>query len=358
MPTPDDRELAAIAAATAALSTLAEPAAVQRALAYMVVRHFPDPPFPGPALPALGAAAARILRRPGNRELPGIARVTPAGDFHLTVRDLKARSALDAAVRLAKVAIYAHELLTGEPLPSRRGLTPLLRAWGLYDGNTRTRLAKERGILRRGDSLSLDDQARHQAERLIEEMRSPRHRAAPRGGAAKWGPPPEEPGDASSEAPVVADTPGLSAGPAPAGAPAAHAIRPHADFENWDNFAHRCSVGMHAVDRQGTILWANQTELEYLGYRPDEYIGRSIEAFHLDQDVIHDILRRLIEGETVSAYPVRMRARDGSTRYALLNSNVYRRKGGEFGHTRCFTVAIDEATWKALKEEWDRRWAA
>jgi PAS domain S-box-containing protein len=135
-------------------------------------------------------------------------------------------------------------------------------------------------------------------------------------------------------------------------------VRPHADLENWDNFAHRCSVGMHAVDRQGTILWANQTELEYLGYRPDEYIGRSIEAFHLDEDVIHDILRRLIEGETVSAYPVRMRARDGSTRYGLLNSNVYRRKGGEFGHTRCFTVAIDEATWKALKEEWDRRWAA
>ena len=138
----------------------------------------------------------------------------------------------------------------------------------------------------------------------------------------------------------------------------AHGVRTHEYFENWDNFAHRCSVGMHAVDRQGTILWANQTELEYLGYRPDEYIGRSIEAFHLDQDVIHDILRRLIEGETVSAYPVRMRAKDGSARYMLLNSNVYRRKGGEFGHTRCFTVAIDEATWKALKEEWDRRWAA
>ncbi len=341
MPMPSDPELAAIAAATAALSTLSEPAAVQRALAYVVARHLPDPPFPGPGMPALGPAAARILRPPGHRELPGIARVTPAGDFRLTVRDLKARSALDAAVRLAKVAVYAHELLTGEPLSSRRGLTPLLRAWGLYDGNTRTRLAKERGILRRGDGLSLDDQARHQAERLIEEMRSPRHRVEPRGGAAKWGPPPEEPGDTSSEAPVVAGTPGL-----------------WADLENWDNFAHRCSVGMHAVDRQGTILWANRTELEYLGYRPDEYIGRSIEAFHLDQDVIHDILRRLIEGETVSAYPVRMRARDGSTRYALLNSNVYRRKGGEFGHTRCFTVAIDEATWRALKEEWDRRWAA
>lgn len=358
MPAPTDRELAAIAAATTALSTLTDPAAVHRALAYMAARHLPDPPFPGAALPALTAAAARIPRSPGARELPGIARVTPAGDFRLTVRDLKARSALDAAVRLAKVAIYAHELLTGEPLSSRRGLTPILRAWGLYDGNTRTRLAKERGILRSGDSLSLDDQARHQAERLIAEMRSPRHRVESRGGSAKWGPPPEEPDDAPSEETIASAGPLPPASPAPAPEPAAHPVRPHADLENWDNFAHRCSVGMHAVDRRGTILWANQTELEYLGYRPDEYIGRSIEAFHLDEDVIHDILRRLIEGETVSAYPVRMRARDGSTRYGLLNSNVYRRKGGEFGHTRCFTVAIDEATWKALKEEWDRRWAA
>ena len=131
MPAPTDRELAAIAAATTALSTLTDPAAVHRALAYMAARHLPDPPFPGAALPALTAAAARIPRSPGARELPGIARVTLAGDFRLTVRDLKARSALDAAVRLAKVAIYAHELLTGEPLSSRRGLTPILRAWGI-----------------------------------------------------------------------------------------------------------------------------------------------------------------------------------------------------------------------------------
>jgi PAS domain S-box-containing protein len=321
----------------------------------MVARHLPESPFPGASSPAL--ATVRTLKRQGGRELPGIARVTPAGEFRLLVRDLKARSALDAAVRLAKVAIYAHELLTGEPLSSRKSLTPILRAWRLYDGNTRARLAKERGIVRNGDSLSLDDQARHGAEQLVREMRSPLHRVEPRPGSTRWGPPPGEPGDGPPGDPAAPADSRVAAETSP-GEGVAHAVRTHQDFENWDNFAHRCSIGMHAVDRQGTILWANQTELEYLGYRPDEYIGRSIEAFHLDQEVIHDILRRLIEGETVSAYPVRMRAKDGSTRYMLLNSNVYRRKGGEFGHTRCFSVAIDEATWKALKEQWDKKWAA
>jgi hypothetical protein len=29
----------------------------------------------------------------------------------------------------------------------------------------------------------------------------------------------------------------------------------------------------------------------------------------------------------------------------MINSNVYHEKGGEFGHTRCFTTEIGEETW-------------
>jgi hypothetical protein len=71
--------------------------------------------------------------------------------------------------------------------------------------------------------------------------------------------------------------------------------------------------------------------------------------FHADQDVIQDILARLTRDEALNAYPARLRAKDGSTKYVMINSNVYREKGGEFGHTRCFTTEIGEAAWKALK---------
>jgi two-component system, OmpR family, sensor histidine kinase VicK len=78
----------------------------------------------------------------------------------------------------------------------------------------------------------------------------------------------------------------------------------------------------------------------------------------LDQDVVQDILGWLIRDETINVYPVRIRARDGSTKCVMLSSNVYRRKGGESGHTRCFSVGLDEATWNALKERWESKWAA
>ena len=71
-------------------------------------------------------------------------------------------------------------------------------------------------------------------------------------------------------------------------------------FENWDNFVNKCSVCLHAVDGKGTILWANNLELKAMGYEPDEYIGRFIGDFHVDQDVIQDILARLTRDETLN----------------------------------------------------------
>ena len=121
-------------------------------------------------------------------------------------------------------------------------------------------------------------------------------------------------------------------------------------FENWENYADKCSVCLHAVDEKGTILWANDTELKAMGYKPEEYIGRFIGDFHVDEPVVNDILGKLLRDETVNAYPARLRAKDGSTKYVMINSNVYRQKGGQFEHTRCFTTEIGEQAWKAMKE--------
>ncbi len=310
-----DSELAAIAASSAAISKLADAEARRRVLSYVLARYFPE--------------AALAQGRPlTERELPGVAYLTDAGQLRIAVRDLKARSRLDAAVRLASVAIYAHQRLAGRPLSSRKGLTPLLKEWRLYDGNTRAKLAKERGILRSGDDLSLDAQTSRNAERLIEEIRLPAQDVEPGRGTPNWGPELPEP---DHRPPAAGRTPTFE------------------HFENWDNFANKCSVCLHAVDAQGIILWANDMELACLGYSAEEYIGRYVGDFHIDQDVVQDILQRLIGNETVNAYPARMRAKDGSIRYVMLSSNVYRRKNGEFEHTRCFTTVIDEAAWTALR---------
>lgn len=50
----------------------------------------------------------------------------------------------------------------------------------------------------------------------------------------------------------------------------------------YQDFMEHGSVCLHIVDKQGVILWANNSELATLGYSQDEYIGRSIRDFHID----------------------------------------------------------------------------
>ncbi|MBI3650510.1 MAG: response regulator [Acidobacteria bacterium] len=107
------------------------------------------------------------------------------------------------------------------------------------------------------------------------------------------------------------------------------------------DFVENASVGMHWVGHDGTILWANQTELDLLGYTRDEYFGRPISEFHADQTVIEDILSRLGSKETLCNYEARLRCKDGSIKTVLINSNV-KWQGEEFIHTYCFTRDISE----------------
>ena len=99
--------------------------------------------------------------------------------------------------------------------------------------------------------------------------------------------------------------------------------------------------GLHWVGPDGTILWANQTELALLGYSAEEYVGRHIAEFHVDQPVIEDILTRLTRGETLNAYEARLRHKDGSVRHVQINSNVLWRDN-TFVHTRCFTRDVTD----------------
>lgn len=101
------------------------------------------------------------------------------------------------------------------------------------------------------------------------------------------------------------------------------------------------AMAMHWVGPDGTILWANEAELAMLGYRREEYVGRPITDFHVDEDVIADILRRLRAGETLSSTPARLRTKDGALRHVLIDSNAMF-VDGQFRHTRCFTRDITE----------------
>ena len=125
--------------------------------------------------------------------------------------------------------------------------------------------------------------------------------------------------------------------------------------ENLRDFIENASVGLHWVGSDGTILWANQTELDLLGYTRDEYIGHRLAEFHADPSIVEDLLARLTGGETLQEYEARLRCKNGSIRHVLLNANALF-ENGQFVHTRCFTRDITDRKQaeESLKEA-DRR---
>lgn len=107
------------------------------------------------------------------------------------------------------------------------------------------------------------------------------------------------------------------------------------------DLVYNAPVGLHCVDEEGIILWANKAELDLMGYDFKDYIGQSIASFHVDPAKISDILARLKRNETLRGYVAPMRRKDGTVRMVSISSNVFR-QDGKFIHTRCFTTDISE----------------
>ncbi|MEO8089440.1 MAG: PAS domain S-box protein [Gemmatimonadales bacterium] len=103
-----------------------------------------------------------------------------------------------------------------------------------------------------------------------------------------------------------------------------------------NDFFENAAMPMHWVGPDGTILRVNQAELDMLGHDRSEYLGKNIVDFHMDRDVIDDILRRLTAGEVLHDYPARLRAKKGSIIHVIIDSSGYFEEG-RFVHTRCFT---------------------
>ncbi len=107
------------------------------------------------------------------------------------------------------------------------------------------------------------------------------------------------------------------------------------------DFFEHASVGLRWEGPDGTILRVNQTELDLLGYRREEYLGHRISEFCVEADAADDILKRLHSGETLNNYEAQLRCKDGAVKDVIFNSNVLW-EHGKFVHSRCFTRDVTE----------------
>jgi len=107
------------------------------------------------------------------------------------------------------------------------------------------------------------------------------------------------------------------------------------------DFLEHAVIGMQWLAPDGSILWANQTGLEMLGYAAEQYVGRAMEEFVPHGAAVAEILRRVRACETIRGYELPMRREDGAIRWIRLDANPWVRNG-EVLHARCFMVDITE----------------
>lgn len=126
------------------------------------------------------------------------------------------------------------------------------------------------------------------------------------------------------------------------------------------DFFQNAPIALHWLSGEGIVLWANQRELDVLGYTAEEYIGQPIMKFCPDEEeLVLEIFKQLGGGNTIKDVPVRFRAKDGRIVDLLIDSNVKYDSYGNFAHTRCFIRddtkrKITEARAKLLLEETKR----
>ena len=110
-------------------------------------------------------------------------------------------------------------------------------------------------------------------------------------------------------------------------------------LEKVTDFVENATIPLHWVNDKGIITWANQAELDLLGYAAHEYVGQSIVQFHKDKKGIEDVLFRLKNNETIRNYAAQLITKDGKLKDVLIDSNSLF-QDGKFIHTRCFTKDV------------------
>ncbi len=104
-------------------------------------------------------------------------------------------------------------------------------------------------------------------------------------------------------------------------------------------FAENANVPLHCLDHTGTIVWANNAELNFLGFTSEEYIGQPIARLHAKQETISDIFKQLTQGKSLSHYRAQLIAKDGSIKDVAIYASAFQETDSLI-YTRCFTIDL------------------
>jgi PAS domain S-box-containing protein len=114
----------------------------------------------------------------------------------------------------------------------------------------------------------------------------------------------------------------------------------------------KAPCGYHSLDENGIFIHINQTELDWIGYKKEEVIGKMRladlqESFSKEQ-FLQDFKHNL-GGDGVKNLEMNLRRKDGSLLPVLINGTMIRDENGKFRHTR--TTLTDFSEQRKLLDE-------
>jgi len=160
-------------------------------------------------------------------------------------------------------------------------------------------------------------------------------------------------------------------------ASAAAALMAVGGFEVEEALFSTAPVGLHCVSSSGQILWANQTELNLLGFSKEEYIGQYVSSFvysdqqqhsahgnNLEQEgqvnlitaddktLYKEILKRITGGNPIHEIPVRFATRSGTVVHLLIDCDGKGviSPGATFFENRYFRCFTRDDTQRRIQE--------
>lgn len=111
--------------------------------------------------------------------------------------------------------------------------------------------------------------------------------------------------------------------------------------ESLQSFIENSPVGIHSVNEEGVIVFANKAELELLGYQKAEYVGQPLKNFYHNKDLLEKHFLKLKSKGFLKNQQAKMICKDGSLKEVMFSCNFYS-EGKKIIHSRCFTRDITE----------------
>jgi two-component system sensor kinase FixL len=110
---------------------------------------------------------------------------------------------------------------------------------------------------------------------------------------------------------------------------------------NLSSFFSQAPTGLVWLSASGTILRANQAQLDLLGYSAEDYLGHSFNEFSVEPSQGRELLKRLAAKATVRNFPMIRRCKDGRIRHVLVDANSFW-SNGQFEYSSIFLRDITD----------------